>query len=369
MKILITGGAGFIGSNLAKSLINRNHEIRIFDNISPKISPGDGLGKLNKQVEFMHGDVRNIKDWDRALSGIEAIYHFAAAVGIGHSMLKPSYYLETNTIGTAKLYEVLLNKPEIRESIRRIIIPGSKTIYGEGTYLCGDCGVVYPVLRTKEQLERADWEIRCPDCGNYVAPTGTKENKPINPISIYALSKYDTENIAINYGFAFQIPTLIFRGFSIYGPGQSLSNPYSGVCSIFLSRIKNHKPPIIFEDGNQLRDYIFIEDTVDFLVKILGNKTSGTFNLGTGKPTRVLDIAENLIDISKSKVKPKITGEYRLGDNRHDFADISRIKDDFGFCPKFDIIQGLERLVEWGMENKAFDSFDESEKLRKRYFK
>jgi dTDP-L-rhamnose 4-epimerase len=366
MKILVTGGAGFIGSCLVDSLIREGHKVRVLDNLDPQAHQTEFV--KNEKAEYIMGDVKNSRIWIKAIEDIEIVYHFASVVGISQSMHKPVHFLLSNTIGTANFYEILLKKKDIRNKIRRVIIPGSKTIYGEGTYKCNRCGIVYPPLREKEQLERGDWEVYCPSCGEIVYPLGTKEDKPVNPISIYALSKYDTENIALNFGSAFDIPTLVFRGFSVYGPGQSLSNPYSGVCSIFLSRIKNNKQPLIFEDGGQLRDYIFIEDVIDFLMGMLDHDATGVYNLGTGKPTSVMDIVNILIDITGSDVQPRVIGDYRLGDNRHDFADISKLKRYTDFEPKWDIRKGLKKLVEWGDSTQARDLFEESEKARKSYF-
>lgn len=367
MKILVTGGAGFIGSHLVDSLIERGYSLRVLDNLDPQVHQNKNPDYSGGEVEFIKGDVKNKKDWFSALKDVEIIIHLAGAVGIGQSMYKPVHYLHVNAVGTANLYEVLLKKKKLRNRIRKIIVPSSKTIYGEGTYECKKCGIIYPDLREATQLEKADWEIHCPSCGEYVKSVGTKEDKPVNPLSIYALSKYGTENVALNFGFALKIPTFIFRGFSIYGPGQSLTNPYSGVCSIFLNRLKNKKNPIVFEDGGQLRDYIFIEDVKKFLLRVVEGDVYGVYNLGSGKPVSVLGIANTLIDIVGSDSQPEITGEFRVGDNRHDFADMSKTQKDLKFNAKWNIKKGLEKLVEWGETQETKDSFDKSEKLRKKY--
>jgi dTDP-L-rhamnose 4-epimerase len=365
MKVLVTGGAGFIGSHLVERLIQEGKSVRVLDSLDTQIHQSF---QRVEGVEFAKGTVKSRQDWMKALQGVDAVYHLAAAVGISQSMHKPVHFMETNTIGTANLYDILLNEPEIRKSIRRIIVPSSKTIYGEGTYECKDCGIVYPPVRKKEQLEKGEWEMKCPGCGSSLNPVGTKEDKPVNPISVYALSKYDTEILALNFAHALDIPTLVFRGFSVYGPGQSLSNPYSGVCSIFLSRIKNNQPPVVFEDGEQLRDYIFIDDVVNFLAKMLEHKAEGVYNLGTGNPTSVNEIVSILIDETGSGVQPNITGDFRVGDNRHDFADMGKALKDTGFSPKTGIKKGLKALVEWGEKSQAVDHFDESERIRKGYF-
>jgi dTDP-L-rhamnose 4-epimerase len=368
MKILVTGGAGFIGSHVVDALIEKNHKVIILDNFNRQVHRGKMPEYLNKDAKLIIGDVKNKNDWLKALKNSEMVIHLAASVGISQSMYKPSYYLHNNTIGTSNLYEILLKKRHLRNKIKKIILLSSKTIYGEGTYKCKNCGVVYPELRSQKQLEKRDWEVHCPFCGEYVKPIGTTEEKPANPLSIYALSKYDAERIAMNFAFALKIPTLVFRGFSIYGPRQSLTNPYSGVCSIFLNRLKNKKQPIIYEDGKQLRDYIFIEDVKEVFLKAVESDVEGIFNVGTGRPVSVIEIANNLISILDSDIYPKITYEYRVGDNRHDFADITKIQKKMKFKPKWDIKKGLEKLVEWGESQKTKDVFDKSEKIRKKYF-
>jgi dTDP-L-rhamnose 4-epimerase len=265
------------------------------------------------------------------------------------------------------MYEVLLEKPEIRKSIRKIVVASSKSIYGEGAYVCKVHGVVYPELRKREQLEKKDWEVHCPLCNEYVKPVGITEEKPVQNLSTYALSKYDTERIAVNFGFALKIPTVAFRYFNVYGPRQSLNNPYTGVVAIFSSRIKNKNPPIIFEDGNQLRDFIYVEDIARANLLALESDKEGVYNVGTGKATSILEVAKTLIELFDSKVEPKITGEFRVGDNRHDFADISKIKGELKFEPRYSLKQGLKKFVEWGETQEAIDMFEKAEEERRKY--
>lgn len=368
MKILVTGGAGFIGSHVVDDLIEKGHDVTVLDNLEDQVHGRKKPGYLNRDAKFILGDVKSRKDWFKALRGKDVVIHLAAAVGISQSMYKPSHYIETNSVGTSNMYEILLEKNDIREKIKKIIIPSSKTIYGEGTYKCPKCGIIYPGIRDRQQLEKSDWEVKCPSCGVQAEPVGTREDKPVNPLSIYALSKYGAENVSLSYGFSLSIPTFVFRGFSIYGPRQTLDNPYSGVCSIFLNRIKNNRPPIVFEDGKQLRDYVFIEDARRFISMAAENDSTGIYNLGSGKPASVLDIARTLIEITGSDIEPRMTGEYRFGDNRHDFADMSKTGRELGFTPKYDIKEGLKKLVEWGENQKTGESFDKSEKIRKKYF-
>jgi len=253
--------------------------------------------------------------------------------------------------------------------LKKIVVASSKAIYGEGTYTCPKCGTAYPDLRPRTQLEKRDWEVHCPNCSQYLQPIGITEEKPVQNLSIYALSKYDCEKIALDYGFVLNIPTTAFRYFNVYGPRQSLNNPYTGLIAIFSSRIKNNNPPIIFEDGNQVRDFIYVEDIAEANLLALEQDASGVYNVGTGKPTSVLTIAENLIELYGSKVKPNITNEFRDGDNRHDFSDITKIKRDFNIQPKWGLKKGLQKLLEWSEKQKAHDMFEISEKQRKQYFK
>lgn len=367
MKILVTGGAGFIGSHTVDLLIEKGYEVVVLDNLEPQVHYNKRPDYLNAEAEYILGDVTKKTDWLKALRNVDAIIHLVAMVGVGQSMYQPVRYLTANTIGTANMYEVLLEKTEIRKNIQKIIVASSKSIYGEGAYECKEHGIVYPGLRSIEQLERRDWEIHCPICGEYVKHVGITEEKPAQNLSTYALSKYDTERIAVNFGFALRIPTIAFRYFNVYGPRQSLNNPYTGVAAIFLSRIKNSNPPIIFEDGNQMRDFIYVEDIARVNLLGLEKNVGGVYNIGTGKPTSILDIAKTLIDIFDSKVEPEITEEFRVGDNRHDFADISKVKRELGFKPEWDLKQGFEKLVEWGETQEAIDMFEEAENERKKY--
>ncbi|MGC9069582.1 MAG: NAD-dependent epimerase/dehydratase family protein [Thermoprotei archaeon] len=369
MRILVTGGAGFIGSYTVDLLVEKGYKVRVLDNLEPQVHYNKKPDYLNPEAEYIWGDVKRKKDWLEALKDVDGIIHLAALVGVAQSMYQPTRYLIANSIGTANMYEILLKKPRIRKNIKKIIVASSKSIYGEGAYKCKTHGIVYPNLRSREQLEKKDWEMHCPLCDEYVKPIGITEEKPAQNLSIYALSKYDTERIAVNLGFAMKIPTIALRYFNVYGPRQSLNNPYTGVVAIFLSRIKNNNPPIVFEDGHQLRDFIYVEDIARANILALENDKTGIYNVGTGKPTSILDIAKTLINLFGSHINPKITEEFRIGDNRHDFADISKIKRDFNFEPKWNLKEGLQKLIEWGETQEAIDMFETAEKERKKYLK
>jgi dTDP-L-rhamnose 4-epimerase len=366
-KVLVTGGAGFIGSYTVDLLVEKGYEVRVLDNFEPQVHFNKKPNYLNQRAEYFFGSITKKEDWFKALNNVDAVVHLAAMVGVGQSMYQPVRYLTTNSIGTANMYEVLLEKPEIRKSIRKIVVASSKSIYGEGAYICKVHGVVYPELRKREQLEKKDWEVHCPLCNEYVKPVGITEEKPVQNLSTYALSKYDTERIAVNFGFALKIPTVAFRYFNVYGPRQSLNNPYTGVVAIFSSRIKNKNPPIIFEDGNQLRDFIYVEDIARANLLALESDKEGVYNVGTGKATSILEVAKTLIEFFDSKVEPKITREFRVGDNRHDFADISKIKRELKFEPRYSLKQGLKKFVEWGETQEAIDMFEKAEEERRKY--
>jgi len=369
VKVLVTGGAGFIGSYTVDLLVEKGFDIKILDNFEPQVHYNKKPDHLNNSAEFIFGDIKDKNLWRKALSDIDAVIHLAAMVGVGQSMYQPVRYLTTNTIGTANMFEVILEDAEIRKRIQKIIVASSKSIYGEGAYSCKTHGILYPNPRPEKQLVEKDWEIHCPQCNDYVKPRGIAEEKPVQNLSIYALSKYDTERIAIDFGNAIGLPITAFRYFNAYGPRQSLSNPYTGVAAIFLSRIKNNNPPVIFEDGNQTRDFIYIEDVANANLLAL-EKSDGisVFNIGTGEPISIAETAKLLIQITDSQIEPTINQKFRTGDNRHDFADITKAKKDLGFKPKWKAEAGFKKLVEWSETQEAVDKFKEAEMEWSKYF-
>ncbi|RLI76571.1 nucleoside-diphosphate sugar epimerase [Archaeoglobales archaeon] len=358
-KILVTGGAGFIGSHLVDKLVEGGHDVVVLDNLEPQVH-SKKPDYLNPKAEYIFEDVRNEELLSNLLSDVEIIFHQAAAVGVGQSMYEIRRYVDANTYATAKLLDLIVNT---ENSVRELIVASSMSIYGEGAYECDNCGEVHPKLREEEQLKRREWELRCPNCGEIVKPTPTSEEKPLHPTSIYAITKRDQEEMCLTIGRAYGIPTVALRYFNVYGPRQSLNNPYTGVCAIFSARIKNGKPPLIFEDGLQTRDFVSVHDVVraNILAMESSNANYEAFNVGTGKVISILKVAKTLIELYGSRIKPEITNKYRAGDIRHCFADISKIKK-LGYEPKVSFEEGMKELVKWGEKVEAKDRFDEAYK-------
>jgi dTDP-L-rhamnose 4-epimerase len=353
MKILVTGGAGFIGSHIVDELIKQGHYVRIFDNLEPQVH-AQVPAYLNKDAEFIKGDVRDSLALEKAIKDIDVIFHEAAMVGVGQSMYQIDKYVDVNTHSTAKLLELLVNG---EHDVKKLIVASSMSIYGEGAHQCDSCGLVYPSMRSEQQLKRRDWAAKCPNCGKDVLMAPTKETKPLQPTSIYAISKKDQEEMSLAVGRSYGIPTVALRYFNAFGPRQALSNPYTGVCAIFSARIKNGHSPMIFEDGLQSRDFISVHDIADanLLAMNSSNADYEVFNVGTGKPSSILDIAHVLARLYHKDIHPVIAGKYRAGDIRHCFADISKIKDKLGFEPKISFKDGMEELAAWGEKEEAVD--------------
>jgi len=360
-KILVTGGAGFIGSYLVDKLIELGYEVMVFDNLEPQVH-GDGqkIPKyLNKECEFIKGDIRNRDELKKALKDREIIFHQAAAVGVGQSMYEINKYTEVNILGTSNLLDILANE---NHRVEKLIIASSMSVYGEGKYSCVNCGVVYPKLRSLSQLKKGEWEMRCPFCNQKVQSLPTDEEKPLHPTSVYSISKRDQEEMCLTIGRAYRIPTVALRYFNVYGPRQALSNPYTGVAAIFSSRILNNHPPCIFEDGLQSRDFTHVSDIVRANLLAMENKKVDyeVFNVGTGRPLTVLNIAEALIKSLSSSVDMNIVKKYREGDIRHCYADISKIRDQLGFQPQVKFEKGISEFIGWVRGEEASDQFEKS---------
>lgn len=360
-KVLVTGGLGFIGSFISDILIDNGFSVRIMDNIEEQIH-GNKKPYMNEKAEFMKGDIRLKDDWKKALHEVDMIAHFGAMVGVGQSMYQPVRYLTTNVIGTSNMYEVL---DELKMKPESILMASSMILYGEGLYECKVHGKVCPLPRPKEQLEKKDWEVKCPECGESVKPIPTPESKPPQNLSIYALSKYSQERIAMMNADVLGVPTITLRPFNVYGQRQSLNNYYGAVNSNFLVRIKHDKQPIVFEDGNQTRDFVFVTDVAEVCLAALKSGKTGIYNIGSGKPTAIKRVAEILIDACGKSMEPLITEQFRPMDLKHCFSDNTRIRRDIGFKPKVSVEDGLKKFVEY-YEN--FNIEDKTDKVIKELY-
>lgn len=365
-KILVTGGLGFIGSHTVDQLLDNGYDVVIMDNLERQVHFGHMPSYKNPKAEYIKGDIRYKKHWLKALKGVTGVIHLAGAVGIGQSFWQVKKYTDINVGGTSALFEILLTRKEIAKGIEKIIVASSKSLYGEGAYRCPEHGIVYPLPRSIEQLKKHIWEILCPHCGRETITVATPETKPPQNLNPYSLSKYATERLAMDYSETLGIPTVALRYFNVYGPRQSLSNPYTGVVAIFLSRLKNGNSPYLFEDGKQLRDYIFVEDVAKINRKSL-EMGSGVYNIGTGTPNSLLDVVRVLNEGLGTDIAPTISGEFRPGDNRHDFADNEKLKKDFGISTFVGFNKGMGVLIAETRETKANDFFEKQERERKTF--
>lgn len=345
-NILITGGAGFIGSHVADELIRCGHRVRALDALSPQVhrSGWERPSYLNDDVELVLGDIKSADVVERALDGVDAVYHLAAAVGVGQSMYEIENYMETNAVGTAVLLEAMIKK-----NIGKLIVASSMSIYGEGLYRARDGSWRKPAERALEQLRAGRWEIE-DENGERLDPVPTAEDAAPALSSIYALSKYAQERMCLLVGRAYQIPTIALRFFNVYGPRQALSNPYTGVLAIFASRLLNDHPPMIFEDGEQRRDFVSVYDVARAcrLALECADASGLAFNIGSGDPMTIREVALQMARVlGRDDIKPRITGRYRSGDVRHCFADINLARARLGYEPQVSFERGLADLASW----------------------
>ncbi len=348
MKVLITGGAGFIGSNLARKLVAIGYTVTVFDNLSEQIHPASSplFASIEKIVNFIKGDVRNSEDWRKALDGQDIVVHLAAETGTGQSMYAIDKYVDVNIRGTSLLLDILANE---KHTIKKIIVASSRSIYGEGKYNCGSCGVVYPDARHHKDMARGDFNVKCPFCSANVALMPTDEESKIHPSSVYGITKQNQEQLVLTVGKSLSIPSVALRYQNVYGPGQSLSNPYTGILSIFSTRIKNNNDINVFEDGLESRDFVYIDDVVDATVLAIHDDRADyyVFNVGSGQRTDVMTVAQTLKKAYQSDAAITVSGNYRLGDIRDNFADLSKITDKLGYSPKVPFEEGINRFVDW----------------------
>jgi dTDP-L-rhamnose 4-epimerase len=363
-KVLVTGGAGFIGSFLVDSLLKQGHEVRIYDALVPQVHGAEQTvpDYVNPQAEFVKGDMRDREALVKTLEGVDVVFHLAAAVGVGQSMYQIQYYTEANTLGGATLLDLLANT---KHQVRKMIVASSMSIYGEGKYGCEDCGDVFPRLRSEAQLRTRDWEMKCPHCHQDVHLVPTDEDKPLFPTSIYAITKRDHEEMFLSTGLAYGIPAVALRLFNTYGPRQALSNPYTGVMAIFSGRLLNQQPPVIYEDGRQSRDFTHVSDIVQGLQLAMDRPEADyqVFNLGTGVPTSIGQVADMLArHLTGGRVEPQVLNQFRAGDIRHCYADLTKARRLLGFEPRVPLEEGLDDLLAWVKGQTAVDRFVQAEK-------
>jgi dTDP-L-rhamnose 4-epimerase len=366
-KVLITGGLGFIGLALARTLVHRGMTVRLLDNLSPQIHgvlTQPELGSLveGHHVEVMRGDVCERRDWVAALRDVTSVVHLAAETGTGQSMYRIGDYTNTNVLGTALMLDVLAND---HHAVAKVLLASSRSVYGEGAYHCPVCGLVYPPMRSPGSLSVGQWEPHCPTCIGSISPVATHESAKTSPASVYAATKLAQEDLVRVAAGALGIPFLIFRFQNVYGEGQSLNNPYTGILSIFSNRIQQGKAVVLFEDGKETRDFVHVSDAAEAMaLGLLSDGGDGlTMNVGSGAQVSVETIARSLQRYFRDTSAPLVSGQYRLGDIRHNFADISLIGRALGFSPKLPLEEGIPRFVRWVKtqpiaENGAEDGLD-----------
>jgi dTDP-L-rhamnose 4-epimerase len=357
LRVLITGGAGFIGSHLADELLKHGYTVRALDALIPQVH-GTERGRpsyLAPDVELIEGDVRDPAAVQRALRGVDVVYHLAARVGVGQSMYELAQYTSVNNFGTAVLLEALIAQP-----VQRLIVASSMSVYGEGLYRDAHEQPHEHVERSAEQLARSDWDPRGAD-GSPLVPVPTPETKPPTLASVYALSKYDQERMCLMVGAAYRIPTVALRFFNVYGPRQALSNPYTGVLAIFAARYLNGNPPLIFEDGLQRRDFVHVRDVAAGcrLALEVPGAAGGVFNVASGAPLSIREIAERTAAALGTSIAPALTGQYRVGDIRNCLADIGLARRVLGFQPRVELAAGLTELAGWLTTQTAIDRVED----------
>lgn len=353
--VLITGGAGFVGSHLATELLHAGYDVRALDDLTPQVhEAGERPAYLDDAVELLRGDLRDPATARRALKGVDVVVHLAARVGVGQSMYEIAEYTSVNTLGTAVLLEALLDHP-----VKRLVVASSMSVYGEGLYRDRNGEIFESVTRSRAELERGEWEPRTPG-GEPLEPLPTPETKRPALSSVYALNKYDQERLCLLFGDAYGIPTVALRFFNVYGPNQALSNPYTGVLAIFAARLLNDRPPLVFEDGDQRRDFVSVRDVARACRLAIERELDGVLNIGSGHSVSVREVAKQLADVLGKDIEPEVVGRYRVGDIRHCFADVSAARRDLGFEAEVSLQEGLDELGRWLAGQAATDRADDA---------
>jgi dTDP-L-rhamnose 4-epimerase len=357
-NVLVTGGAGFIGSHLVDALVERGHRVRVLDALVSQVHGENAApAYVNSRAEFIQGDMCDRQVVDAALEGIDVVFHEAAEVGVGQSMYEIQRYVRANDLGTAVLLEAILAR---QTQIKKLVVASSMSIYGEGAYTCPHCGPVAPQLRSSQQLLERRWEVECPKCGRDLSPAPTTEEKPLFPTSVYAVTKQDQEQFCLAVGRSYGIPAVALRYFNVYGTRQALSNPYTGVCAIFSARLLNGNRPLIFEDGEQTRDFVHVSDIVQANLLALETDRADyqAINVGTGVPTSIRTVSRLLARGLDLDLEPEIVSKYREGDIRHCVADISKAKSLLAYEPKVSLERGIPELLSWVRAQAAKDKVE-----------
>ncbi len=356
-RVLITGGAGFIGSHLADALLASGRQVVAYDSLAGQVHGSDG-GRplyLDPAVELVVGDVRDVDRLAEQVRSADVVVHFAAAVGVGQSMYEIRRYMDVNAMGIASLLQVLADD---RGRVRKLLVASSMSIYGEGSYACPRHGLQAPRLRPESQLARRDWELHCPDCGAAMEPRLTDEDKPLQPTSVYAVTKRDHEEMALVVAAAYGLPCVALRFFNVYGSRQALSNPYTGVGAIFSSRLLNGSRPLVYEDGGQTRDFVHVSDIARAcLLAIERPEADGeAVNVGTGRATSVAALGRMLAEaLGRPDLTPEVTNTFRAGDVRHCSASIDRARRLLGYEPGVQLEDGVKELIGWVASQTAAD--------------
>ena len=359
MRILITGGAGFIGTHLSRNLLHRGHEVVVLDSFLPQVH-GENKelsNDLKSHVELFTGNVCDLEIVNKALKNCDAVVHFAAETGTGQSMYEISRYERTNIGGTANLLECIF--AEKNHNVNKIVLASSRAVYGEGKYRCVLHGDFHPLDRDLNELNQGQYDPLCPKCLNIGSPVATDEISPYNPGSFYGITKQVQEQMINMFTLSKNLTAISLRYQNVYGPGQSLKNPYTGIISIFSNLARMNKKIEIFEDGLESRDFVYVDDVVQATVLSIENENSNqssVYNVGMGKQTSVLEIASTIIENINPENEIEVTGKYRIGDIRHNFADISKISADLGYNPKWDIKLGISNFLEWAMKQDVDNS-------------
>jgi dTDP-L-rhamnose 4-epimerase len=358
--VLVTGGAGFIGSHLVDALLGEGERVRVLDNLDPLAHPsGEPPAHFSKEAELVLGDLRDRAVVDRALEGVDRIFHLGGVVGNGESMVHVRKAVDVNCGGTATLLEAAIER---RESVRRVVVASSMVVYGEGAYRCPEHGPVAPGPRDRDRLARREWELRCPLCALVVEPVPTDEHTPLRPSSVYGITKRDQEELALVLGSAYGLETVALRYLNTYGPRQALGNPYTGVAAIFAARLLAGRRPLVFEDGEQVRDLVHVADVVRATRAAMDAPSAPgcAINVATGQPVRVSELARMLAAALGSDLEPEVTGEARAGDIRHCFADVGRARELLGFEAGRALGEAIPELAAWVATQAVEERGDEA---------